>query len=151
MAGDPNVDLSTLQNNGQQILQQTQAGQNALAEQKLQQQSQQNVLATQVLSAASSTGNQGLYDSAKMHLSSGGIDTSMWPQDVGSGQTFAQSARLAQSPLGPMVNAANQADRNQIMADTAAGRTSESQKNHHHRPHRPCLRVGYPEMPGGRL
>ena len=122
----PDVALGTLNNQTQipQLMQQNQAVGNQLAEQKLQQQSQQNVLATQVLSAASSTGNQGLYDSAKMHLSSGGIDTSMWPQDVGSGQTFAQSARLAQSPLGSLLNAGAKMDANNIAANTAAGQAT---------------------------
>lgn len=73
-----------------------------------------NVLATQVISAATATGNQGAYDRAKQQLQKSGIDLSAWAPDVKTAAQQAQAARLAQSPLGSLLNAGLKQDSNNI-------------------------------------
>lgn len=84
--------------------------------------SKKNIYATQVMSAASSTMNQQLYDSAKAHLAQMGIDPSQWALDVQSGSQQAYAAKLSQSPYGALLNAASKMDSNQNAADIAAGK-----------------------------
>lgn len=80
--------------------------------------SKKNIYATQVLSAVSASGDQNAYNMGLQHLKQAGIDTSAWAPDVQTGAQQAQQARLAQSPLGSLLNAANGMDRN---ATAAAG------------------------------
>lgn len=100
--------------------------QNALENQKITagntaNESAANILATQVLSAASSTGNQDLYDSAKQHLAAAGHDISSWAPDVTTGAQQAQAARLAQSPLGSLLNAQTKMTANDTQAVATYG------------------------------
>lgn len=81
-----------------------------------------NIYATQVLSGAAATGNQGAYDAARQHLAENGIDLSPWAPDVATGAQQAEAARLAQSPLGSLLNAASKMDSNQNQVDIAAGK-----------------------------
>lgn len=83
--------------------------------------SKANIYATQVLSAATATGDQGAYDTAKQHLAQNGIDVSTWAPDVASGAQQAQAARLAQSPLGSLLNAGLKAESNTIAGTQAMG------------------------------
>lgn len=85
--------------------------------------SKANVYATQVLSAASATGDQNAYDQAKQTLQGQGIDTSTWAPDVQSGAQQAQAARLAQSPLGTLFNAQQKVIGNNIAGTAAMGST----------------------------
>lgn len=80
-----------------------------------------NVYATQVLSAATATGNQDIYNAAKSHLADGGFDMSSWAPDVQTAQTQAQAARLAQSPLGSLLNAQTKMSANDIAAVSTYG------------------------------
>lgn len=107
-----------------QVMQKNAAAGQALQAGQLDQASKANIYATQVISAATSTGNQQLYDSAKAHLQQMGIDPSPWAPDVATAKEQAQAARLAQSPLGPLINAATKLDANQIAANTAAGKST---------------------------
>lgn len=87
---------------------------------------QDNIYATQVLSAATApigqdeTGqpvyNQPLYDSAKDHLESQGIDTSMWAPDAATGAKQANAAKWAQSNYGALMNFGVKEQANQIAA-----------------------------------
>ncbi len=81
-------------------------------------QSKKNVFATQVLSAAAASGDQASYDKGKAYLQQNGIDVSNWAPDVQTGAQQAQAARLAQSPLGSLLNTATKMDSNNL---TAAG------------------------------
>ncbi len=115
--------LGGTQNVAQVMQKQTATGQ-ALEAAALDKASKANIYATQVISAASSTGNQQLYDSAKAHLAQMGIDPSPWAPDVATGATQAQAARLSQSPLGALINGATKMDANQIAANSAAGKAT---------------------------
>lgn len=84
-------------------------------------QSKSNIYATQILSAASATGDQNAYDQAKQHLAGAGIDVSTWAPDVQSGAQQAQAARLAQSPLGSLLNAGLKGQSNQIALSGLTG------------------------------
>lgn len=107
-----------------QVMQGQAAKGQALQTGAIDQASKANIYATQVISAASSTGNQQLYDSAKAHLAQMGLDPSPWAPDVGTGAQQAQAARLAQSPLGALINGATKMDANQIAANSAAGKAT---------------------------
>lgn len=82
---------------------------------------QGNIYATQVLSAATATGDQNIYDAAKKHLADGGFDMGGWAPDVATGQTQAQAARLSQSPLGSLLNAQTKMSANDIAAVATYG------------------------------
>lgn len=61
----------------------------------------QNDYSTQILAAATASGDQASYDTAKAHLGQLGIDTSQYAPDVATGAVQAQAARQALiSPLG---------------------------------------------------
>ncbi len=107
--------IQDYQNSNAEIAQKLQAGQ-------LANQSAANVYATQVISAASATGNPDLYASALQHLQNKGIDTSGWSTDINVGQKQAEAARIAQSPLGALLNAGSKMDANANTAATAAGK-----------------------------
>lgn len=107
-----------------QVMQGQAAKGQALQAGALDQAAKSNIYATQVISAATSTGNQQLYNSAKAHLAQMGIDPSPWADDVSVAAQQAQAARLSQSPLGPLINAATKLDANQIAANTAAGKST---------------------------
>lgn len=99
----------------------------ALAQQQLQSggidaATKSNIYATQVLSGALA-GGQPAYDQAKQGLQQMGIDTSNWAPDVETGAQQAQAARLAQSPLGSLLNAGLKAESNGIAATAAMGST----------------------------
>ncbi len=99
-------------------LRQSALDKSALAANALDLQSKQNIYATQVLSAAAGTGDQNTWAATKQHLAQNGIDVSGIPDDIKTGQAWADSARLAQSPLGSLLGAATRMDQ----ADaTAAG------------------------------
>lgn len=63
-----------------------------------------NIYKTQVLSAATATGDQGLYDRARANLSQNGIDISDYPDDVAGAAQVAQAGKIAQSPYGALIN-----------------------------------------------
>ncbi len=109
------LSVKNVQDNNAAIAQKLQSGQ-------LANQSAANVYATQVISAASATGNQALYDSALQHLQSKGIDTGGWAPDIQTGQKQAEAARMAQSPLGSLLSAGSRMDANANAADIAAGK-----------------------------
>lgn len=102
---------------------------NAAQDQKLQagqlaNEQAKNQYASQVMSMATSTGNQDLYNSAKAHLNNLGVDMSGWADDVTNGAQQAQSLRLAMSPLGSLLNAGAKMDANTIAANSAAGKAT---------------------------
>lgn len=85
-----------------------------------------NIHATQMLSAAAASGDQNIYTSTKQRLADAGVDMSGWADDIETGAKQAQAARLAQSPLGSLLNAGLKAEGNIIdatgtMGNTAAG------------------------------
>lgn len=82
--------------------------------------SKANIYSTQLLSGAAA-GGQGAYDQARQHLQSQGIDTSQYAPDVQTAAQQLQAARLAQSPLGTLVNAAGQIDTRNLAYGTASG------------------------------
>lgn len=88
--------------------------------------SKANVYATQVLSAATATGDQGAYDQAKQTLQQNGVDTSTWAPDVATGAQQAQAARLAQSPYGTIFNAQQKVIANNIAGAGVMGTTNNS-------------------------
>lgn len=88
-----------------------------------------NIYATQVLSAATATGNQGIYDQAKQHLAQNGIDLTGWAPDVQTATQQAQAARLAQSPIGSLFNAATKMDTNANTAQIAGGTVPDAGGN----------------------
>lgn len=96
----------------------------SLAASSLDQLSKQNIYATQVLSGAAATGNQGAYDAARQHLSDNGIDVSTWAPDVQTGAqqvTAARNAQYTQNPLFPALKAATAMDSNTNTANAANG------------------------------
>lgn len=100
----------------------------ALAAQQLQggaidQASKANVYATQVLSAAAASGDQGAYDQGLQTLKNNGVDVSAWAPDVQTGAQQAQAARMAQSPLGTLFNAQQKVIGNNIAGTAAMGST----------------------------
>lgn len=104
-----------------------------LAQQQLQSggidaQSKSNVYATQILSAATATGDQNAYDNARRTLANNGIDVSIWAPDVQSGAQQAQAARLAQSPLGSLLSAGTKIDANNIAAASVTGQLDGGNK-----------------------
>jgi hypothetical protein len=80
--------------------------------------SKANVYATQLLSGAT---DQGSYDRAKQQLAFNGIDISPWAADFETGSKQAQQARLAQSPLGSLLNFGTKLDSNANAASIAHG------------------------------
>lgn len=90
--------------------------------------SKSNIYATQVLSAATATGDQNQYDNARRTLAGNGIDVSIWAPDVQTGAQQAQAARLAQSPLGSLLNAGLKAESNGIAATQAMGSVTSGQQ-----------------------
>lgn len=82
--------------------------------------SKANIYATQLLSGAAA-GGQSSYDQARQNLTNQGIDVSNYAPDVQTASQQLQSARLAQSPLGPLLNAGLKVDSNNIAAVQAAG------------------------------
>lgn len=75
--------------------------------------SKANAYKTQLLSGAAAGGQQA-YDQARQTLQGQGIDTSEYAPDVGTANAQLQSARLAQSPLGSLLNAGLKMDSNDI-------------------------------------
>lgn len=86
--------------------------------------SKQNILATQMLSAAAGTGDQSVWDKTKEGLAQHGVDVSAVPADVNQGKDWATAAKLSQSPLGPIIDAASKQDANVIAANTAQGKAT---------------------------
>lgn len=87
--------------------------------------SKSNIYATQVLSGAVA-GGQPAYDQARQALQQRGIDVSNWAPDVQTGAKQAEAARLAQSPLGSLLNAQLKDQSNQIAAAQALGSTNQT-------------------------
>lgn len=83
--------------------------------------SKANVYATQLLSGAAA-GGQDSYDQAKQNLQAQGIDTSNYASDVQTATKQLQAARLAQSPLGTLFNAAQKDQSNQIALGGLTGK-----------------------------
>ncbi len=75
--------------------------------------SKANIYKTQLLSGAVA-GGQGAYDQAKQTLQQQGIDTSEFAPDAQTAAQQLQQARLAQSPLGTLFNAAQKDQTNQL-------------------------------------
>lgn len=75
--------------------------------------SKANAYKTQLLSGAAAGGQQA-YDQARQTLQGQGIDTSEYAPDVGTANAQLQSARLAQSSLGSLLNAGLKMDSNDI-------------------------------------
>lgn len=98
-----------------------QAQQQALQSGAIDALSKQNIYATQVLSGVAATGNQVAYDAARKHLSDNGIDISSWAPDVQTGAQQTQAARLAQSPLGSLLNAGLKQQSNDIALSGLTG------------------------------
>lgn len=101
-----------------------QAMQNNLQAQQLDALNKQNVYATQVISGATATGDQGAYNNALQHLQNNGIDVSSWAPDVRTAAVQAQAARqsqYSQNPLAPLLNAATKMDANNVAASSANG------------------------------
>lgn len=109
-----------------------------------------NIYATQVLSAATATGNQQTYDGAKAHLAAMGLDMSPWAADIKTGTDQANAARLAQSPLGSLLNAASRMDSNSNSATIAGGTVPADPNAHAHSLIRGALVQQYGE-PAGKL
>lgn len=94
-------------------------------------QSKKNIYATQVLSAATApasfdaSGNpiydQNAYNGALQHLAQQGVDVSTFSPDVTAAAQQVHAARLAQSPLSGLLNAAGKMDTNNITAAIAGG------------------------------
>lgn len=101
-----------------------QATQNALQTSQLDNLSKQNIYATQLLSGAAATGDQGAYDNALKNLQSNGVDTSAWAPDIATGAKQAAAARLAQSPLGSLLNAGLKEQSNAIQLNPQTGTIS---------------------------
>lgn len=80
-----------------------------------------NIYATQVLSAATGTGNQDIYNTALQHLNDRGIDITGWAPDVQTAAQQTQAARLAQSPIGALFNAGSKMDANANSVALAGG------------------------------
>lgn len=107
-----------------------------------------NIYATQVLSAATATGNQQTYDGAKAHLAAMGLDMSPWAADIKTGSEQANAARLAQSPLGSLLNAASRMDSNSNSATIAGGTVPADPNAHAHSLIRGALVQQYGEPAG---
>lgn len=84
-------------------------------------QMKKNIYATQVLSAAAATGSQDAWNQGLSYLHQNGIDVSNWSPNVQIGQQQAQAARLAQSPLGALLNAGSKMDANSDQVAIAGG------------------------------
>lgn len=81
----------------------------------------QNILATQLLSAAT---DQPSYDAAKAKLAQVGIDSSQFAPDFATGAQQVSQARLAQSPLGTLFGAQQKIISNNIAGTAAMGSTT---------------------------
>lgn len=102
-----------------------QQAQQALQTGNIAQANQANVYATQLISGATATGDQNQYNSVLNTLKSNGIDTSAWAPDVATAQKQAQAARLAQSPLGSLLNAGLKVDSNNIAMGGLTGQVPQ--------------------------
>lgn len=87
--------------------------------------SKANIYKTQLLSGAAA-GGQEAYDKARTTLQTQGIDTSEFAPDVGTAGQQLQAARLAQSPLGALLNAGLKAESNTTSATAAMGNKNEA-------------------------
>lgn len=94
----------------------------------------QNVLATQVLSAATASAGQKLaagqqpdasdqaaYDQGLATLKNMGIDTSNWSPNVAQGVQQTTAAKLSQSPLGPLIDAQLKSQSNALQGAVLSG------------------------------
>lgn len=61
-----------------------------------------NIYATQVLTGAVASGDQGIYDQAKAHLGQMGVDTSSLAPDIQTGATQVNALRQAQYASNPL-------------------------------------------------
>lgn len=77
--------------------------------------SKANIYKTQLLSGAAA-GGQPAYDQARATLQQQGIDTSEYAPDVATANQQLQAARLAQSPLGSLLNAGAKLTGNDLQA-----------------------------------
>lgn len=111
-----------------QLMNQEQNRRAALAATNIDTETKKNIYATQVMSAAASTGSQDAYNQGLAHLQQNGIDTSNWARDVQTGAQQAQAGRLAQSPLGALLNAGTRMDANGLKAAEVAGSVGGAQE-----------------------
>lgn len=144
MAVDPSVIMGGVTPNSGQAIRQATADRAALDASGVETVSKQNILATQMLSAAAGTNDQGMWDRTRQSLAQHGIDISNIPADVAQGAAWAQAGRLAQSPLGSLLNTATKLDANQIAANNAAGNATPDANAHTHA----LLRTGVTQMYG---
>lgn len=77
--------------------------------------SKANIYKTQLLSGAAA-GGQAAYDQARQTLQQQGIDTSEYAPDVNTATNQLNTARLAQSPLGSLLNAGAKLTQNDLQA-----------------------------------
>lgn len=77
--------------------------------------SKANIYKTQLLSAAAA-GGQAAYDKARQTLQQSGIDASEYASDVNTATNQLNTARLAQSPLGSLLNAGAKLTQNDLQA-----------------------------------
>lgn len=83
--------------------------------------SKTNIYKTQVLSAAAGSGNPDVVRAAFQHLNERDIDTSDVPTDLPSLTKYTDAARLAQSPLGSLLNAGLKGESNLNQAAGVTG------------------------------
>lgn len=86
--------------------------------------SKSNIYATQLLSGAAA-GGQPAYDQARQNLQNMGIDTSNYAPDVQTASQQLQASRLAQSPLGSLLNAGLKVDANNIALGGLTGKVPD--------------------------
>lgn len=129
MADNPFANLKTFEdyNKADQDFQ----ARKALAAQQLQTggidaASKANIYKTQVLSGAVA-GGQPAFDTARAQLQQMGIDTSDIAPDVQTASQQLNASRLAQSPLGPLINAGLKDQANQIAAASAMGNANQTE------------------------
>lgn len=89
--------------------------------------SKANIYKTQLLSGAAA-GGQSAYDQARATLQQQGIDTSEFAPDVATAGQQLQAARLAQSPLGSLINAGTKMTANDLAAVATYGSMEAAQK-----------------------
>ncbi len=89
--------------------------------------SKANIYKTQVLSAAVASGDPRVINSSLQGLNGMGIDTSDVPTDPDKLAAYVQAGRLAQSPLGSLLNAQLKDQSNQIQAAGTMGSANQSQ------------------------
>lgn len=118
---NPSVILAGVAPNSGEVIRQNNADQASLVSAGTDLASKQNVLATQMLSAAAGTGDQNVWNATLNHVKAAGISTDAIPTDVKQGADWAQAARLAQSPLGTLLNTTTKLDSNSNQATIAAG------------------------------